>query len=224
MPLDSLIAASSASAGGVVSTVSLYPLEMLRSRLSSGKDVSTVLREVGGTAGLYKGVQYKALQVALCKFIFFYVYDALQARYRNMYNAGFTPGANLLAGYLSDLAMLPVTLPVESLITKLQHAEEGDTIVSVVAKVRRTSGLTSLYAGAQWQLLVSLLAALQQTIFDQVKPTLLKHRTALTAREALSLGAFSRFVALIFIFPFIKIKTLIQSGKSKSLAEVLEVC
>eukprot|EP01061_Rhynchopus_euleeides_P031293 TRINITY_DN51813_c0_g1_i1.p1 TRINITY_DN51813_c0_g1~~TRINITY_DN51813_c0_g1_i1.p1 ORF type:complete len:308 (+),score=94.68 TRINITY_DN51813_c0_g1_i1:88-924(+) len=224
-----LVSATSAAAGGLLSTATLYPLDMLRSLLAADakgeRTVAETLREVG-VKGLYSGVQYKACQVSLCKFIFFYVYEAMQAAYLRVYGVGFSPSANLAAGYVSDLAMVPVTLPIECVITKMQvssRAGKAASLRDIVREVQSSpEGILSLYSGVHWQLLVSLLAALQQTVFDQIRPRLLAGRASLTALEALVLGACSRLLALVFIYPFIKLKTLVQSGADAD--SILETC
>ena len=189
---------------------------------------AAAIQSVGGVSGLYKGVGYKAFQVTLCKFIYFYAYTWMQNAYRRAKGRDFTPGANLVAGYLGDLAMVPITLPIECVITRLQQAakrqDDSVTIASIVRDVAKgKGGLLGLYSGLNWQLVVSLLAAVQQTIFDQIRATILRGRAVLSAREALALGAVARLAALVLIYPFMRLKTLVQTSADEKIS-IAEVC
>ena len=208
-----LVTASSAAAGGVVSSLTLYPLETLKSRMAAGNmTVSQIIKEVGGIIGLYKGSNTKAVQVFFAKFIFFYCYSFLEKALLNGKRM-FTVRENMAVGYISDLAIIPVTLPIECVVTQLQHqSKEGNTtVVNVVRKIFKEKGIAGFFVGVKWQFLVSMLSAIQQTVYDQLKARILSDpKQSLSAGSALTLGGASRLVALIFVFPFMRMKTLHQ--------------
>eukprot|EP00755_Sulcionema_specki_P034746 Sspe_Gene.103546::Locus_79374_Transcript_1_1_Confidence_1.000_Length_1104::g.103546::m.103546 len=216
--LEYLSSANAAAIGGMLSTSALYPLEMLKSRMATappGTSVAKIVDELGGVKGLYKGIHYKTLQVMLSKFLFFFSYSFLQSL-TTSWKGTLSMLDTILVGYAADWSTIPVMLPLESLVTKVQRSARSgtaETFVDVVRRVQSTDGLLSLYSGAQWQIIVSLLPAVQQAFFEKLRGMALKGRAALSALEAFWLGAVARLLALVVIYPCIRFKTLAQAAK-----------
>eukprot|EP01062_Namystynia_karyoxenos_P069491 TRINITY_DN64980_c0_g1_i1.p1 TRINITY_DN64980_c0_g1~~TRINITY_DN64980_c0_g1_i1.p1 ORF type:complete len:326 (+),score=106.93 TRINITY_DN64980_c0_g1_i1:105-980(+) len=218
--LESLAEALSGAAGALLSSTSLYPLEMLKQQLAmaqSGTTIAEVIRRVGGVRGLYRGASYKALQVVIAKFLYFFSFSALSASVQLKRRGAL---AQLAVGYASDWCATPITLPIESLITKVQAASKTapTSLLEVLRRTAAAEGLLSLYGGLKWQALVSLMPAVQQTIYNRLRAVRLRGRSHISPNEAFILGAVARLCALVLVFPFMKIKTMVQAAGGSATA------
>jgi hypothetical protein len=73
-----------------------------------------------------------------------------------------------------------------------------------------------MYKGIQAYTVLCLKPALQYTIFEQVKASVVAGRPQkrLNAAEAFILGMVARTISTIFIFPYIRAKVVLQTSKS----------
>eukprot|EP00756_Hemistasia_phaeocysticola_P044726 Hpha_TRINITY_DN18518_c0_g1::TRINITY_DN18518_c0_g1_i1::g.195065::m.195065 len=214
--LASFAEALSGASGAILSCLSLYPLEMLKQQLAMappGKTLSDIISDMGGIGGLYGGMQFKVVQVVVAKFCYFYVHSGFTAKV----GPGSSTGTQLAVGYASDWAAAPFTLPLEALITKVQKAAKSGKSLGLLTVLRETldtEGFFSLYGGLRWQALVSLMPAIQQVLYDNFREIAMRGQKSLTAGQAFLIGALARLVALSFVFPAMRIKTMVQAGQA----------
>jgi hypothetical protein len=125
--LDMLAEALAASLGGFVSATALYPIEICKNRLQGGTDDSFLaagraIMKDRGIAGLFDGVSFSVAQSMLEKFFYFYAYAALRGVMESLEGGGTISGfGSILIGYLSEFVHLPVTMPVETLMIRVQN-------------------------------------------------------------------------------------------------------
>ena len=157
-------------------------------------------------------------------------------------NKQLSPLANVLLGCLAEWFHLPITLPIDALTTVIQTRKK--TIISKTDKIDKQKANTvlalwmtlwkekSFYKGIQAYWILCFKPALQYTIFEQMKGWILRLRgdregkqksrrsnLQLSAGEAFLLGMFSRMVATLVVFPFVRAKVRMQSlarGRSES--------
>ena len=80
-----------------------------------------------GVGGLYRGINNKLLKSMSQKFIYFYLFKYLSDRVRTMHkvkNPG--SGALVVIGFLGELLGLPLIIPLEAVVTKVQMAKAGE--------------------------------------------------------------------------------------------------
>ena len=108
-----------------------------------------------GVGGLYRGINNKLLKSMSQKFIYFYLFKYLSDRVRTMHkvkNPG--SGALVVIGFLGELLGLPLIIPLEAVVTKVQMAKAGEPtgFVSVLRtfeeRRRRGAGRGGRKAGA----------------------------------------------------------------------------
>ncbi|CCI40132.1 unnamed protein product [Albugo candida] len=235
-PVDSsdvLAQACAAGLGGFLSTTILYPLDTLKTRIQSknkafanheeveegqSKAVSKIDSE-GAIMSLYRGIQYKAAEATVSKFLYFYAYTFLsQASSANGTNSMST-GMDLFLGYLSEISHRPLTIPMEVIATRLQTSSENSpSVADIVSQIASESGVSGFYKGLRAYLILGLQPAIQYTLFQRVKVFYLsrykRNMFALTALEAFFLGAIARSIATIILFPYIRAKVLAQTQKN----------
>lgn len=146
---------------------------------------------------------------------------------------------SLLLGCLAEWVHLPVTLPIDALTTAIQTSggsKKKTTINRTTDNIDHQKTHTvlalwmtlwkekSFYKGIQAYWILCFKPALQYTIFEQFKAWILRLRqirggqegrnnsaTQLPAGEAFLLGMFSRTVATLVVFPFVRAKVRMQS-------------
>jgi len=227
--MKSLAEANSAAVGGGVATTLLYPLDVLKTKLATAKDgenlstigaIKKILKE-DGILGFYQGVHFKAVQSTLQKFLYFYGYSFLQGLYERNFGKMNTQ-ANLIIAYTSELLCIPVSMPLETIVTQFQTSK-NESLSTIIQNIS-SKGFLGFYRGYQTYPYVSLQPAIQYTIFEQLKRFVLLKRNSgsgtnaivLSALDAFVIGAIARAIALILTYPYTKAKTLMQAERGKS--------
>ncbi|KAF0693088.1 Aste57867_15904 [Aphanomyces stellatus] len=230
-PMATLATATAAAVGGCTASVALYPLDTLKTRMQSEskKDDATekkplITWDVENILSLYKGVEYKAAQSTMSKFLYFYAYTAMTNMLLTKDSKSLSTGANLVVGYLAEMFHLPVSLPLEVIITRMQTCKSGESkegFVQLLQSIWNENGgkWTAFYKGFSAYFVLCLQPAIQFTVFEQVKKLYLKAykptTTTLSALEAFLLGAAARSLAIMVVFPYIRAKVIVQA-QSKS--------
>eukprot|EP00449_Zooxanthella_nutricula_P043998 CAMPEP_0198599922 /NCGR_PEP_ID=MMETSP1462-20131121/147540_1 /TAXON_ID=1333877 /ORGANISM="Brandtodinium nutriculum, Strain RCC3387" /LENGTH=197 /DNA_ID=CAMNT_0044331623 /DNA_START=9 /DNA_END=598 /DNA_ORIENTATION=- len=145
--------------------------------------------------------------------MYFYVYSALRRALQAL-RGGPSFVADLLAGSLAEIAHLPVSVPLETVLIKVVNSPQQGTIATAVAAVRE-KGVQELYAGTLASALLSAKPAVQLATFEWVRSWLLRRRgagaSALSAAQAFLLGALARAFATVVVFPYIRAKFMLKN-------------
>jgi hypothetical protein len=227
--------ASSGAMGGLLSTTATYPVDVVKTKMqtSDGKDYKTafdcvrfVLKQPGGAATLfYNGLPIKLVWSAVGKFVFYGSFKFLVGLYSRFFNgAAPTFGASLVLSYLAELLTVPASLPFEALATRMQTSK-GLSLPGAFAQVLKESGIAGFYKGIKAYLFLAFQTTIVNTVFTKLKEAFVKGRAknVLSMPENFVLGAFSRSVGLITVFPLIRVVKWMQAGKGegKSISQVL---
>lgn len=185
--MEMLAAATAAGVGGFVATSVLYPLDTLKTRMQSGakvdsadddggkKDKSNPGDHFAAVKSLYRGIQYKTAESSVSKFLYFYAYTMLAQVVAPKDGKPIGTATNLLIGYLSEFAHLPLTLPMEVIATRLQtSAGGGGGVLQIVKSVLEESGARGFYKGFQAYFVLCLQPAIQYTVFERAKELYLR--------------------------------------------------
>jgi len=178
-------------------------------------------KEEGYTVYL-KGIELSAFQSSVEKALYFFAYTALKRihgtiqhllRGRN-HPHSISTGTNILLGCLAEWAHLPITLPIDCLTTAIQTTKRQNAMQLFLTILREGN----MYKGIQAYYVLCFKPALQYTVFEQIKATILKSRRkkSLTVTESFLLGMVARTVATVAVFPFIRAKVVLQSRRIES--------
>jgi len=221
-----LAEATAGASSAVFTALALHPLEVVKTRIQTGRSQPPVARAVReifkleGLCALYRGVGAQCCEEALENFVFFYLYDACLKAVR--LRCQVTTGLNLAVGYVAGVGTTTFVLPVEILSTQLQLSRDGEGFAAVFRRVLRgEGGLAGLFRGYWLNLILCANPAIQNTCFDTLKGLLLRRkaglgsrrRAALSPLEALLLGALSKALALSACYPLVRLKVAIQAGR-----------
>eukprot|EP00931_Biecheleriopsis_adriatica_P017300 TRINITY_DN1244_c0_g1_i1.p1 TRINITY_DN1244_c0_g1~~TRINITY_DN1244_c0_g1_i1.p1 ORF type:complete len:345 (+),score=81.95 TRINITY_DN1244_c0_g1_i1:25-1035(+) len=222
-----LVQASAGAAGGVFASFVLQPLEVAKTRIqiSTSGDASTLgtLRDIaagGGLQGLFSGWAAKCTETGAKNFAYFYIYDGLNAAAKK--RVAITTAMKLLLGYVAGVGNTLLNMPLEVLSTKAQlDSFKGLGITSVFLRILQDEGVSALYTGLGYNIVLCINPAIQNTTFDKLKERVLKYiahsnpsiPATLTPLQAFTLGAFAKAVATFVTFPLVRLKTILQAGK-----------
>ena len=245
--MEQFAEAAGAAIGGFVSSSTLFPMEIIKTKAAAEKDKNMTVFKLAkkeydrvGISGLYNGAHVGGLQSAMEKFLYFYNFKTITAVYialRNRLNGtsskqvGFL--ADIVIGYLAEWSHLPVSLPADAIQTRMKV--ENLSFTEALGKMQAEVG-TDHPAGkgrkkTHWDVFYKVLfpfvilclkPAIQNTIFERVKAIVLRYKAkasggvvavaALTAVEAFFVGAIARAVATLVVFPYNRIKILLQTS------------
>eukprot|EP00445_Apocalathium_hangoei_P005675 CAMPEP_0203863562 /NCGR_PEP_ID=MMETSP0359-20131031/14240_1 /ASSEMBLY_ACC=CAM_ASM_000338 /TAXON_ID=268821 /ORGANISM="Scrippsiella Hangoei, Strain SHTV-5" /LENGTH=338 /DNA_ID=CAMNT_0050781131 /DNA_START=78 /DNA_END=1094 /DNA_ORIENTATION=- len=220
-----LVQATAGATGGVFAAFVLMPLEVAKTRiqLSHGGDLSTFGTLAGiladeGCAGLFKGCPAKCFETGSKNFVYFYIYDVINAVAKRQVKL--TTGVKLLLGYLAGVGNTIATMPLEVMATKVQAEKGNDGVFVLVKRVLDKEGVGGLFKGFWYNIMLCVNPAIQNTCFDKVKDWIMKAQVkngvkspALSAFQAFLLGAFAKAIATIITYPLVRLKTILQAGQ-----------
>lgn len=225
---ESVTQASSGAVAAIVTTVALYPLDLIKTRLNNGVDeggvpyagpLDVLQREYRkkGFLGLYRGIQVKLMQDVARSFSFFYVFTFLKEYVKRRKGPlGF--GDNLLVGYFSASANLMLTMPVEVANTRMMTGAAAGGVFAIWADLIKSGGWAKLYTGLAANLVLCLNPAIKHMVFDQVRDRILwmKGSTRLSTLHSFLLGAIATVIASTATFPAARCRAILQCRAGKS--------
>ncbi|CAI5741451.1 unnamed protein product [Peronospora destructor] len=221
-PMEMMAAATAAGIGGFLSTSILHPLDTLKTRIQSGTSLLPEDSNATPTKKynhmtliklLYQGIQYKAAESSISKFIYFYVYTMLAQMVAPKDGKPIGTLTDLGIGYLSELCHLPVTMPMELVGTRMQTGSESGSILRILRSIIKESGVGGLYKGLGAYFVLCLQPAIQYTVFERLKNLYLRKfkQASQASWRIFVLGAIARSIATIILFPYIRAKVLMQA-------------
>ena len=242
------------SSGSLFATASLYPLDVLKIRqqadvsstkqdtfqknnvkknsssmsiLNMGKDIISQK----GFVGLYIGFPIKAIQTFVSNFTFFYCLTYLKTvyLYHKKTKIQLSTGESLLLNSIAAAINMSFTLPLDLITTKIQTQKGNDetSLFEMIMHIYSQEGLLAFWKGYFASLVLVSNPAINYTIFDKMKASILSKRTSngvLSMGEAFCLGACAKCIATICTYPIIRAKVLMQAQEKKTVDEPSSLC
>jgi len=233
-PLEALVNANSGAWAGLWATLSIAPIDSIKVMLQSSSGADGVSKGILGTLlykyqkegflSFYKGVEAKVLWSMIGKWFFYGAYFTISTQYEKITKQSPSFLANLVIASCSDMCHVPISAPLEKIAT--QAVKYNENAVTVFKRIYKQQGIWGFLPNPRLYLFLSLSPSLTNTIFTQVKNILLKARSkpngVLGAGESFLIGAISRAIATILIFPFIRAKIVMQAEKTMGVKECLD--
>ncbi|KAI0717964.1 mitochondrial carrier [Fomitopsis betulina] len=253
MPSDSTIHAVAGAAGGVLAMTATYPLIFLSTRaaVETKKERKSVYEAVldivrrEGILGLYSGLGPSLLGVAVTNGVYYYFYErsrgAILAHKQGP--KGLSTLESILTGLIAGSATTIISNPIWVVQTSQavrgidQSSDQSGPkprkmgTIDTVLQILRKDGLAAFWRGIGPALVLVMNPVIQYTVFEQLKNTLIRRRTArLRASGAVSsaiavlsdvdyfiLGALSKLVATSSTYPYIVVKSRLQAGQAHAM-------
>eukprot|EP00746_Dinoflagellata_sp_MGD_P140595 gnl/MRDRNA2_/MRDRNA2_73829_c0_seq1.p1 gnl/MRDRNA2_/MRDRNA2_73829_c0~~gnl/MRDRNA2_/MRDRNA2_73829_c0_seq1.p1 ORF type:complete len:354 (+),score=78.90 gnl/MRDRNA2_/MRDRNA2_73829_c0_seq1:97-1158(+) len=233
---QALVQASAGACGGIFATVVLMPVEVVKTRVSvsqsgdsaADQSILSLLFKISkdeGLSGLFRGVNAKSAETGSRNFVYFYIYDALNAIAKR--KAKISAGQKLVLGYVAAVVCTVLTSPLEVLATRVQvqKGKQAEGVSQLLYNLFKSEGIGGLYKGLGFNILLCINPAIVNTCFDRMKDQLLqlKKNKQMTAFEAFVIGAVAKAIATFGTFPLVRLKTMIQAGKEPKAPEREEI-
>ncbi|PNP81989.1 hypothetical protein FNYG_05015 [Fusarium nygamai] len=230
--LNALGHAVSGSVGTAISTASLYPLDLVTTRLKAQ-------RKTGGSTGAYDGVisafkgipaneggikaLYSGLGTDVAKsvvdsFLFFGFYNYLRPRHRKPKIV-----EELLVGAVAGGCARALTTPISNVVTRKQMLGSDQSLLQILSEIRKESGLLGLWSGYSATLMLTLNPSItffvNRRLAARILPAL-EEEDFPVAWIAFLIAASSKATATAITYPFQTGKTRLQMAGSAADAGV----
>uniref|UniRef100_A0A7S2D704 Uncharacterized protein n=1 Tax=Octactis speculum TaxID=3111310 RepID=A0A7S2D704_9STRA len=236
---NAVVDAAAGALGGLVSTVMIYPLDVVKTRLqasSSSGNLSQIVEEDetgedtifpsfvdtvrdlvrrDGVVGLYAGLAPSAIKSSLTTYVFYFCYSSLRRTFRHIERSSGPSAAvlvNLAHGTIAGAMTQVVVMPLDMIIARLQTSdEESRSFIGAVKGIYREGGLVNFWSSLAPGLLICINPGMTQTIQDRIRGYRGKRRHELTAAESLWMGLVSKAIASVVTYPLSRAKTQMQT-------------
>ncbi|KAH7127709.1 mitochondrial carrier domain-containing protein [Dactylonectria macrodidyma] len=220
--LNALGHAVSGSVGTAISTATLYPLDLVTTRLKAqgqkqDADIDydgiiaafkgIVARE-GGIKALYSGLGEDVAKSVVDSFLFFGFYSYLRPRHRRPKIL-----EELAVGAIAGACARAITTPVSNVVTRKQMSSERQTFWEMLATIHQQSGLLGLWSGYSATLVLTLNPSItffvNRRLAERIIPPL-EDEDIPIAWVAFLIAAWSKATATAITYPVQKGKTRLQ--------------
>ncbi|RMZ56567.1 hypothetical protein APUTEX25_001414, partial [Auxenochlorella protothecoides] len=155
---DRAIGAVAGGLAGITSTVAIYPLETVRTRMAvNGHTFVQTLQRVGshgGLPGLYRGLDASLIGTVPYTAIRLGLYDALKYSWKRATGKEhLDPQASLVFGAVAGVVSATVTFPLEVARRRMMVGAAYPNTAVALATIARTEGASALFNGV-WLALV----------------------------------------------------------------------
>ncbi|KAF4456932.1 hypothetical protein F53441_1056 [Fusarium austroafricanum] len=226
--LNALGHAVSGSVGTAISTASLYPLDLVTTRLkaqrktgagASAGDYDGVISAFtgipaneGGIKALYSGLGTDVAKSVVDSFLFFGFYNYLRPRHRKPRIV-----EELLVGATAGGCARALTTPISNVVTRKQMLGSGQSLMEILAEIRKESGLLGLWSGYSATLMLTLNPSItffvNRRLAARIIPAL-DEEDFPVAWIAFLIAATSKATATAITYPFQTGKTRLQMAGS----------
>jgi len=228
--------------GGLVSTLMLHPLDLLKIRFAvhdgqksnlrpSYSGLKSAVQQIvgeSGLRGLYAGITPNLVGAGSAWGFYFYFYNALKSYAQQGNSSSQLPASShLLAASSAGVLTLTMTNPVWVVKTRLCLQQTGSSIASpaykglsdALVKIWRAEGLAGLYAGFIPGLAGVSHGAVQFCVYEEMKNMYNNSlnqpiNSKLGTREYLTFAALSKLVAALATYPYQVVRARLQDSLS----------
>lgn len=220
--LNALGHAVSGSVGTAISTATLYPLDLVTTRLKAQgqlQDSSArydgviaaftgITSREGGIRALYSGLGEDVAKSVVDSFLFFGFYNYLRPRHRRPRIL-----EELAVGAVAGACARALTTPISNVVTRKQMSSGQQTLLEMLAATRKQSGLLGLWSGYSATLVLTLNPSItffvNRRLAERIIPAL-EDEDIPVAWVAFLIAAWSKATATAITYPFQKGKTRLQ--------------
>lgn len=218
-----LVEATAGALGSLFTCVLLMPVDTAKVQMQAGRskrDVAGTMNAIvsaQGLSGLFKGLPTKAAHTVLQNFLYFFAYEWFKARRKGLRIKASTL-VNTVCGVLAGVSNLTVTLPLETILVRIQASDSQHVSVAQHASDLVASGAAGIWRGFGISSVLTLNPALTVAVFDVLKLRLTKltKRSSLTTLEGFLIGSVSKALATLITYPLIRTKVVMQAQSRTS--------
>ncbi|XP_030640433.1 solute carrier family 25 member 32b [Chanos chanos] len=225
--------------GGVVSTLVLHPLDLVKIRFAVSDGLALRPKYAGmfhcmrsiwqqeGLRGLYQGVTPNIWGAGASWGLYFFFYNAIKAYTKEGRQAELSPTEHMLSAAQAGAMTLCITNPIWVTKTRLvlQYNADPSTkqykgMVDALVKIYRQEGVPGLYRGFVPGLFGTSHGALQFMAYEELKREYNKYRkmqsdAKLNPLEYITMAALSKIFAVATTYPYQVVRARLQDQHNK---------
>lgn len=219
--INALGHAVSGSAGTAISAASLYPLDLVTTRLKAQRQLRNtkrydgiieafkgIISQEGGVAALYSGLGEDVAKSVVDSFLFFGFYNYLRPRSRRPRIL-----EELAVGAIAGACARALTTPISNVVTRKQMSSGDESVREMLSLIRKQSGLLGLWSGYSATLVLTLNPSItffvNRRLAARIIPAL-EDEDIPVAWIAFLIAAFSKATATAITYPFQTGRTRLQ--------------
>ena len=220
--LDALGHAVSGSMGTGIATATVFPLDLVTTRLKAQRNtdggeqhydgivdaLKAIVSREGGVGALYNGLGPAVGKSLVDSFLFFGFYTYLQQTRRH-------PSVlqELGMGALAGACSKAITTPISNVVTRMQMQPDTESLLQALKDIRKEGGVAGLWAGYSATLVLTMNPSLtffvNRRLAKRIIPAL-EDEDVPVAWIAFMVAAFSKAAATALTYPFQTGKTRLQ--------------
>ncbi|KAM6910466.1 solute carrier family 25 member 32-like [Xenentodon cancila] len=234
--VENLIAGLS---GGVVSTLVLHPLDLVKIRfaVSDGLDLRPRYRGIvhcmktiwhqEGLRGLYQGVTPNIWGAGASWGLYFFFYNAIKGYAKEGRQTELSAAEHLVSAAEAGILTLTITNPIWVTKTRLvlqygtdQTSKQYQGMVDALVKIYRNEGVPGLYKGYVPGLFGTSHGALQFMAYEELKRDYNKYKKVssdakLNPLEYIAMAALSKLFAVATTYPYQVVRARLQDQHNR---------
>ncbi len=171
---------------------------------------------------LYAGLSPALVGVMATNSVYYYFYELTAKKLRAISGKsndihGLSAKQSIIAGIVGGIVSRIVTNPIWVANTRMAVSKgKAGSQFKVMYDIVKNEGWKKLFAGLTPALTLVSNPVIQYTIFEQLKTLVVsKKRHALTAFDALYLGAISKFIATLLTYPYYTVRARMHMAKGE---------
>lgn len=223
-----LAAAAAGTTGAMLSTVSLYPVELVKNRLQAaalGKSsfpytsvvdgLLTILRE-DGLHGLFLGLGPILSRCIVSDFATYFFGDLLLGVSGTSRSSAAALPLKIAGASMSTM----LSLPLENISTRVTVSLPPVSAIVATRQLWREGGLASFWRGVRVMQALCINPALSHCCFEWLRSFWIRLKypnsecnktQKLSLMEAFAIGAIAKMLTMLFVYPLIRGKFLLQA-------------
>uniref|UniRef100_A0A1A7Y489 Solute carrier family 25 member 32 n=1 Tax=Iconisemion striatum TaxID=60296 RepID=A0A1A7Y489_9TELE len=225
--------------GGVVSTLVLHPLDLVKIRFAVSDGLELRPKYSGmfqcmksvwhqeGLRGLYQGVTPNVWGAGASWGLYFFFYNAIKGYTKEGRQTELSAGEHLVSAAEAGILTLTITNPIWVTKTQLVLQYGADPtrkqykgMVDALAKIYRSEGVAGLYRGFVPGLFGTSHGALQFMAYEELKRDYNKYKKVssdakLNALEYITMAALSKLFAVATTYPYQVVRARLQDQHNR---------
>ncbi|XP_037533075.1 mitochondrial folate transporter/carrier [Nematolebias whitei] len=225
--------------GGVVSTLVLHPLDLVKIRFAVSDGLELRPKYSGmlhcmksvwhqeGLRGLYQGVTPNVWGAGASWGFYFFFYNAIKGYTKEGRQDELSAGEHLVSAAEAGILTLIITNPIWVTKTQIvlqynsdQTSKQYKGMVDALVKIYRNEGVPGLYRGFVPGLFGTSHGALQFMAYEELKRTYSKYKnvptdTKLNTLEYITMAALSKLFAVATTYPYQVVRVRLQDQHNK---------
>ncbi|RLN60495.1 hypothetical protein BBJ29_004244 [Phytophthora kernoviae] len=215
---------------GAVSTVMLYPLDLVKVRYQVHEKSAHAYRSLGhafrsivaeeGVRALFRGMSPALYGATLSWGIYMLVYQSAKERYARMADEGWIQGSwqHFFSGIEAGCICVPLTNPIWLIKIRMQVQTSKRMQANAFRRIVAAEGVSALYKGMIPALFLTTNGAIKFVAYEQLKSIYLTHWSPeMDMIPTLAMGAVAQSIASTATYPYQLIKARLQQGGPSAL-------